>query len=171
MNSNGLKRSIYVAILIITFLAFFFPADRDGYFYFIYSVGDNISDIRAKRLYSDFPGAFVVTYLVSIIFGIGFAVLGCFSREITRLVGLLKSFRGKVGGVLFSIGLITPPFIIMFVEIQPGSNGFSSVFFSLLSNNRIVLAVWCNAVFVLFFVSFQIFFASMILLFDSGEKK
>lgn len=171
MNSKILKNAIFITSVIIVFLAMFFPADRDNVFQGLYLVGDVFSDIRSKRQSSEFPGALVAAYLASIFSGIGLAILGCLSPDIKKLVHLLNKSRGRFGSLFFSFGLITPAIVVMFVDIEPRADNFAGSFFSVVSHNRIALAIWCNAIFIWFFTSFQILFAAVIGLFNSGEKR
>ncbi len=171
IDGSTIRFLFYLFWAIVVASAIFFPAQVNKSYAWIYEIGDLIADVRVNRKISAFPAALVFTYLMAVFLALALGVFSCLSAVIVKMAFLLRVRRGAVSSSFLFVMAIFLPFLLVFVEAKPPVGTSSDLFFSAMSKSRIVLMLWCSSVFLIFFGSISVFFASIVGIFISGENK
>lgn len=171
INISTFRFILYSAFVCIVLSALFFPAHHDGLPQFIYDIGNVVADIRAKQRVSEFPAALTVTYVMALFFAVMLAVLMFFVSGIVGRAHYLRLLHGRKGGLLIAIAAILLALVIIFIEMKAIPNTRADWYFSAVAKNRIFLAFWCGAIFILFFSAFAISAAAIVNFFTREENK
>ncbi len=166
--SSSIRNLFYLFFFAVVVSALFFPAELDNPPGWFYAAGDFIADVRVNKKISSFPAALVATYLAAVVFALFLAICSCFSEVVLKIAFLLRVGRGSIRRSLLLVMAVFMPFLLICVEAIPQSGTAADLFFSAMANNRIILMLWCVAVFLLFFAAVSVFCASIAGIFIDG---
>jgi len=148
------KLGLALVLGLIAILAVTLPADipAHGIGKVIYYFFSSFSDVGFESQQSKYPFVSAITYGVALISAPLMMVLTCFTLLNLKPIYDLIRNRSLFGRFIMVFGLLLFLIAPYFLSLSVASPQFSTIFFNAMTNNRFLLLIWCNGIFLLHYV-------------------